>query len=52
MFSNTFAEIAPTSVLGFVVAQLDGALVGAGLVAALYPSRSVPPSNLSAARQE
>jgi glycerol uptake facilitator-like aquaporin len=37
MFSDTFAGIAPVSVPGFVVAQLVGAALGAGLVLALYP---------------
>jgi glycerol uptake facilitator-like aquaporin len=40
MFSDTFAGIAPASVPGFVVAQLVGALVGLGLIRALYPSVS------------
>lgn len=31
MFSDTFAGIAPTSVIGFVVAQLIGALAGLGV---------------------
>jgi glycerol uptake facilitator-like aquaporin len=37
MFSDTFAGIAPSSVPGFVVAQLVGGAVGLGLVRALYP---------------
>lgn len=37
IFSNTFAGIAPASVPGFVLAQLLGAGLGAGLVWALYP---------------
>jgi glycerol uptake facilitator-like aquaporin len=37
IFSDTFAGIAPTSVPGFVVAQIVGAALGAGLVLALYP---------------
>ena len=37
MFSNTFAGIAPSSVPGFVVAQLFGAACAVGLVRALYP---------------
>ncbi len=37
IFSNTFAGIAPTSVPGFVLAQMVGAGLGAGLVLALYP---------------
>jgi glycerol uptake facilitator-like aquaporin len=36
-FSDTFAGIAPASVPGFVVAQLVGAVVGLGLLVALYP---------------
>ena len=44
IFSDTFAGIAPTSVPGFVIAQLVGAAVGAGLVLLLYPDapRSAP----------
>ncbi len=37
IFSDTFAGIAPASAPGFVVAQLVGAGLGAGLVLALYP---------------
>jgi glycerol uptake facilitator-like aquaporin len=37
MFSDTFAGIAPNSVLPFVAAQLVGGLVGALLALALYP---------------
>jgi glycerol uptake facilitator-like aquaporin len=36
-FSDTFAGIAPGSLLGFIVAQLFGAVVGVGLLAVLYP---------------
>ena len=36
-FTDTFAGIAPTSAPGFVAAQLLGAVLGAGLVRALYP---------------
>jgi len=36
-FTNTFAGIAPGSVLGFVAFQVVGAAVGVGLVRALYP---------------
>ncbi|MEH0929771.1 MIP/aquaporin family protein [Micromonospora sp. CPCC 205558] len=36
-FTDTFAGIAPTSVPGFVIAQLVGLVVGLGLLAALYP---------------
>jgi glycerol uptake facilitator-like aquaporin len=37
MFSNTFAGIAPGSVMGFIVAQLVGAAIGVILVRALTP---------------
>jgi glycerol uptake facilitator-like aquaporin len=37
MFSDTFAGIAPASAPAFILAQLIGAGVGAGLVLALYP---------------
>jgi glycerol uptake facilitator-like aquaporin len=37
MFSNTFAGIAPGSVLLFVLMQLVGGLVGYGLIRLLYP---------------
>jgi glycerol uptake facilitator-like aquaporin len=37
MFSDTFAGIAPSSVLPFVAAQLVGGVVGALLALALYP---------------
>ncbi|MDF3043891.1 MAG: aquaporin family protein, partial [Ornithinibacter sp.] len=36
-FSDTFAGIAPASVPPFILAQLVGAGVGAGLVLLLYP---------------
>ena len=39
MFSDTFAGIAPSSVAGFVVAQLVGGAVGLGLVLVLYPTQ-------------
>jgi glycerol uptake facilitator-like aquaporin len=38
IFSDTFAGIAPSSVPGFVVAQLVGAAVGLGLLLALFPA--------------
>jgi len=38
MFSDTFAGIAPTSVLPYIAAQLIGAVVGAALTVLLYPS--------------
>jgi len=36
-FTDSFAGIAPASILGFVLAQLLGAGIGAGLIAVLYP---------------
>ncbi len=36
-FSDTFAGIAPGSLPGFMIAQLLGAIIGAGLLAVLYP---------------
>ena len=43
MFSDTFAGIAPASVLPFVLAQVIGAALGAVLVLALYPAPRPPP---------
>lgn len=37
MFSDSFAGIAPASAPGFIVAQVLGAVLGAGLVLVLYP---------------
>jgi glycerol uptake facilitator-like aquaporin len=37
MFSDTFAGIAPSSVLPFIAAQLVGGVVGALVALALYP---------------
>jgi arsenate reductase len=37
MFSNTFAGIAPSSVLPFIGAQVVGAIVSIGLITVLYP---------------
>lgn len=37
VFSNSFTGIAPSSVVGFIGAQLVGACAGAALVRALYP---------------
>ena len=36
-FTDTFAGIAPLSLIGFIVAQLVGAAVGVTIVGALYP---------------
>jgi glycerol uptake facilitator-like aquaporin len=41
MFSDSFAGIAPSSVSGFVGAQIAGALIGLALVVALYPDAAV-----------
>jgi glycerol uptake facilitator-like aquaporin len=38
MLSNSFAGIAPSSVLMFVLMQLVGGLLGYGLIRALYPN--------------
>jgi arsenate reductase len=38
MFSNTFAGIAPSSVLPFIAAQVLGGIVAVGVIKALYPS--------------
>ena len=37
IFSDTFAGITPSSVPGFVIAQIVGAALGAGLILVLYP---------------
>jgi glycerol uptake facilitator-like aquaporin len=37
VFTDTFAGIAPSSAPPFIVAQLAGLVVGAGVVLALYP---------------
>ena len=41
MFSDSFAGIAPSSVPGFVAAQIVGALIGLALVVTLYPDAAV-----------
>jgi glycerol uptake facilitator-like aquaporin len=46
MFSDTFAGIAPGSAPGFVAAQIVGAVVGLGLIAALYPHSREDTDNL------
>jgi glycerol uptake facilitator-like aquaporin len=38
MFSNTFAGIAPSSVLPFIGAQITGGVVAVGIIKALYPA--------------
>jgi arsenate reductase len=54
-FTDTFAGIAPSSVPGFIAAQLVGLLVAIGLLAVLYPHVGqaagevvVPPTNTTA----
>ena len=37
MFSDTFAGIAPSSALGFIVAQVIGGTLAVGVISALYP---------------
>lgn len=44
-FTDSFAGIAPGSIIGFVLAQLVGAAIGVGLVVALFP---LPPQLLGA----
>ncbi|MFD0305982.1 aquaporin [Streptomyces sp. NPDC127119] len=41
-FTDTFAGIAPTSVAPFIAAQLVGAVVGLGIVAAVHGPQSFP----------
>jgi glycerol uptake facilitator-like aquaporin len=41
MFSDTFAGIDPASAPGFIAAQIVGALIGVGLVIALYPDAAM-----------
>lgn len=38
MFSDSFAGIAPASVVMFVLMQLAGGLLGYGLIRGLYPN--------------
>lgn len=41
LFTNTFAGIAPASVLPFIAAQIVGGAVAVGLLAVLHPARPV-----------
>lgn len=41
IFSDSFAGIAPVSVLPFIAAQLVGAVIGVGLTLALFRSEKV-----------
>ncbi|HWG23851.1 MIP/aquaporin family protein [Actinospica sp.] len=49
-FTNSFAGIKPSSVPGFVLAQLLGAGIGALIVVALFPEANAPASPAAAAR--
>jgi arsenate reductase len=40
-FTDTFAGIAPASLLGFIVAQLVGAALGVAAITILYPTAGV-----------
>jgi glycerol uptake facilitator-like aquaporin len=48
-FTSSFAGIAPGSIAGFLVAQLLGAALGAGLVVLLFPHRPTPAKPLAPA---
>lgn len=43
IFTDTFAGIAPASVLPFLAAQFLGAAIGVGLVLLLFPTRKATP---------
>jgi glycerol uptake facilitator-like aquaporin len=43
MFTDTFAGIAPSSVLAFIAAQAVGAAIGVALALALYPAEATSP---------
>lgn len=45
VFSDTFAGIASSSLTAFIIAQCVGAIVGIGLVLALYPHQPAHPSH-------
>jgi len=49
MFTDTFAGIKPSSVPGFLLAQVAGLLVGAALVLLFYPRRAMPAAEADAA---
>ncbi|WP_067462395.1 aquaporin [Nocardia amamiensis] len=46
VFSDTFAGIAPASILGFIAAQIIGALIGLALVGVLYPAAAAAADNV------
>jgi len=49
MFTDTFAGIKPSSVPGFLLAQVAGLLVGVALVLLFYPRRAIPAAEADAA---
>lgn len=51
-FTDTFAGIAPSSVSGFVAAQVIGLAVGVGLLLALYPSVGSAASDVVVAHRD
>lgn len=51
MFSNTFAGIAPASVLMFILMQLIGGVAGYGLIRLLYPNASTLATEVAVDRQ-
>jgi arsenate reductase len=51
-FTNTFAGIAPGSIGAFIAAQLLGGLIGAGLIALLYPHVPTPAMPVAATTGE
>jgi glycerol uptake facilitator-like aquaporin len=51
MFSDTFAGIAPGSVLPFIAAQMVGGLIGLALVVFLYPDAGETADDVVVARQ-
>jgi glycerol uptake facilitator-like aquaporin len=52
MFSNTFAGIAPSSVLMFILMQVAGGVLGLGLVRLLYPNARALAGQVAAGQQE
>jgi glycerol uptake facilitator-like aquaporin len=47
-FTDTFAGIAPSSVPGYLIAQVVGLAVGVGLLLALYPDAGVAAADVVA----
>jgi len=52
IFSDTFAGIAPSSVLPFIGAQLVGAIIGIGLVMVLHPRVEIAPPTVHEAAED